>query len=57
MTILIFVLFSGLLTVLVGSRVSQWWQRARRRKHDINRLVEQFQALFRQLDQEKHARP
>jgi hypothetical protein len=57
MTVLIFVILSGFLGVLVGSRVSQWWQHSQRRKRDINRLVEQFQALFRQLDQEKHSRP
>ena len=57
MTILVIVILIGLLGVLVGPRVVQWWQRAQRRRRDIDRLVEQFQALFRQLDQEKHSRP
>ena len=57
MTILIFVILIGLLGVLVGPRVVQWWQRAQRRRRDIDRLVEQFYVLFRQLDQEKHSRP
>jgi xanthosine utilization system XapX-like protein len=57
MTIPIFVILIGLLGILVGPRVSQWWQRSQRRRRDIDQLVEQFQALFRQLDQEKHSRP
>lgn len=57
MTIPIFVILIGLLGVLVGPRVLQWWQRAQRSKRDIDRLIEQFQALFRQLDEEKHSRP
>ena len=60
MTIPIFMsvaILGGLLGVLVGSRVSQWWQRSWRRTHDIDRLVEQFQVLFRQREQEQHPRP
>ena len=56
MTIAIFMILSGLLGVLTGPRVFQGWQRARRRRRDIDRLVEQFQALFRQRDQEKPSR-
>jgi len=55
MTIPICVILGGLLSVLVGLRVFQWWQRAQRSRRDIDRLVEQFQALFRQLDEEKHS--
>ena len=51
MTILIFmsgVILGGLLGVLVGFHVAHRWQYSWRRTHDIDRLVEQFQMLFRQ---------
>jgi hypothetical protein len=60
MTILIFisgVILGGLLGVLVGPRVSQRWQPAWRRMHDIDRLVEQFQELFRQRGQGQYPCP
>ena len=56
MMIPIFVILVGLLSVLVGPRVVRRWQYTQR-KRDIDRLVEQFYVLFRQLDQEKHSRP
>ena len=37
-----------ILGVLVGLRVSQRWQYAWRRMHDIDRLLEQCQEVFRQ---------
>ena len=46
-----------LLGVLLGSRMAQGWQLRMGRKRDIDRLITQFQALFRQIDQEKHQRP
>jgi hypothetical protein len=60
MTILIFisgVILGGLLGVLMGPRVVQRWQPPWRKTHDIDRLVEQFQVLFRQRRQEHHPRP
>jgi preprotein translocase subunit Sec63 len=47
------VILGGLLGILLGPHVSQWWQRSWTSKRDIDRLIEQFQALFRQLDQGK----
>jgi hypothetical protein len=60
MTVLIFisgVILGGLLGVLVGPCVSQWWPYDGRRTHDIDRLIEQFQVLFQQRGQEHHPRP
>jgi hypothetical protein len=60
MMILIFisgVILGGLPGMLMESRVSQRWPYAGRRTNDIDRLVEQIQALFRQRDQEHHPRP
>ena len=60
MTILICmsgVILGGLLGGLGGPRVLQGWQHFWRRTRDIDRLLEQFQALFRQLEQEKPPRP
>lgn len=51
------VILGGLLGVLVGLCVSQRWLHAWRRTRDIDRLVEQFQALFRQRGQEHHPHP
>ena len=39
-----------LLGVLLGSRIAQGWQLRMGRKRDIDRLITQFQALFRQID-------
>jgi hypothetical protein len=47
------VILGVLLGVLLGYGVAQRWQLRARRTHDIDRLIEQFQALFRQMDQEK----
>jgi hypothetical protein len=60
MTILVFmsgVILGGILGVLVGPSVLQRWQPPWRRTHDIKRLVEQFQTLFRQRGQEHQPRP
>src|SRR2546427_336169 len=38
----------GVLLGLLGSRVLQRWQGRQRRQCDIDRLTEQFQALFRE---------
>ena len=43
----------GVLLGLLGSRVLQGWQGRQRRQRDIDRLTEQFQALFRKSDQGK----
>jgi membrane protein YqaA with SNARE-associated domain len=51
------VILGGLLGVLVGHYVLQRWQQAWRRTQDIERLVEQFQTLFRQRSQEHPPRP
>jgi hypothetical protein len=44
-----------------GSAAWLWrgtgWQLHTRRKRDIDRLIAQFHALFRQIDQEKQQRP
>ena len=60
MIILVFIsgaILGGLLGVLVGPRVWHRWQPPWRRTHDIDRLVEQFQTLFRQRGQEHQPRP
>ena len=51
------VILGVLLGVLLGYGVVQEWQLRVRRKRDIDRLIAQFQALFRQIDQEKQQRP
>jgi hypothetical protein len=51
------VILGVLLGVLFGYGVAQEWQLRVRRKRDIDRLIAQFQALFRQINQEKHQRP
>lgn len=60
MMVLIFIsemILGGLLRVLVGPRVSQWWPYAAgRRTHGIDRLVELCQALLPQRGQEYHLR-
>ena len=45
------VIVSILLGLLLGSRVLQGWQGRQRRQRDIDRLTEEFQALFRKIDQ------
>jgi hypothetical protein len=45
------------LGVLLGYSVLQGWRLRVGRKRDIDRLLKQFQALFRQIDQEKHQHP
>ena len=47
----------GVLLGLLGFRVLQGWQGRQRRQRDIDRLAEQFQALFRQTDQGKNQYP
>jgi hypothetical protein len=44
-----------LLGVLLCYRMVQGRQRRAGRKRDIDRLIEQFQELFRQIDQDKKA--
>jgi Flp pilus assembly protein TadB len=51
------VILGVLLGVLLGYGVVQEWQLRVRRKRDIDRLIEQFQALFRQINQENQQRP
>jgi hypothetical protein len=51
------VILGVLLGVLLGYGVVQEWQLRVRRKRDIDRLIAQFQALFRQINQEKQQRP
>ena len=51
------VILGVLLGVLLGYSVARGWQLRARRTRDIDRLVEQFQALFRQIAQEKQQRP
>ena len=47
-------LFLGLLLgSRVLSRILQRWQNRKQQQHDIDRLTEQFQALFRAIDQGK----
>ena len=45
------------LGVLLGYGVAQGWRLHAGRKRDIDRLIAQFQGLFRQIDAEKHQRP
>jgi hypothetical protein len=45
------------LGALLGYGIAWGGQQRARRKRDMDRLIEQFQALFRQLDQEKRQRP
>jgi hypothetical protein len=45
-----------LLGVLLCSRVLQGWQCRARRKRDIDRQIEQCQALFRQIERDKYQR-
>jgi hypothetical protein len=47
------VILGGLLGLL-GYRVLQEWQSRQERQRDIDRLTEQFQALFRESDQGKN---
>ena len=45
------------LGVLLGYSVLQGWRLRVGRKRDIDRLLKQFQELFRQINQEKHQHP
>jgi len=45
------------LGLLLGSRVLRRWQGRQERQRDIDRLTEQFQALFREIDQGKNQDP
>ena len=51
------IILGVLLGVLLGYGVAWWWQLRTRRKRDIDRLIKQFYALFRQIDQERQQRP
>jgi hypothetical protein len=45
------------LGLLLDSRVLRGWQGRQERQRDIDRLTEQFQALFREIDQGKNQGP
>jgi hypothetical protein len=45
------------LGVLLGYRMAQERRLRMGRKGDMDRLIAQFQELFRQIDAEKHQRP
>ena len=45
------------LGVLIGYRMAQGRQLRMGRKCDMDRLIAQFQGLFRQIDREKQQRP
>ena len=47
----------GVFLGLLGSRALQGWQGRQRRQRDIDRLTEQFQALFWESDQGKNPYP
>jgi hypothetical protein len=51
------VILGVLLGLLRRFRILHGWQYRRRRQHDIDQLTEQFQALFREIDQRKNQRP
>ena len=46
-----------LLGGLLGYGAARWRRLRVRRKCDIDRLIAQFHALFRQIEQEKQQRP
>jgi hypothetical protein len=46
-----------LLGLLLCSRMIRWWQSRAVRRRDMDQLIAQFHALFRQIDQEKQQRP
>ena len=46
----------GFLVILLCYRVMQEWQSRALRRRDIDRLIAQFHALFRHIDQEKEQR-
>jgi len=50
-------ILSFLLGMLLCYRVLQGRQHSGERQRDIDRLVEQFQALFQHIDQNKKQRP
>ena len=50
------VILGVLLGVLLCYRIAQGRQRRAGRKRDIDRLIKQFQELFRQIDRDKHHR-
>lgn len=45
------------LGLLLYHRLMRWWQGRAVQRRDMDRLIQQFHALFRQIDQEKHQRP
>jgi membrane protein DedA with SNARE-associated domain len=47
------VLLGVLLGVILGYGIARRWQLRARKKRDMDRLIAQFHALFRQIDQEK----
>jgi hypothetical protein len=51
------VIFGVLLRLLLRYRVLQRWQCRKREQRDIDRLTEQFQELFREINQGKNPRP
>jgi hypothetical protein len=61
MPVPLFIISGVILGVLLGLlrrfRILQGWQCRQRRRHDIDRLTDQFQALFREIDQGKNHRP
>jgi len=61
MSIPLFIISGGILGCLLGLllcyRVMQGWQGREVSQRDMDQLIEQFHALFRQIDQEKHQRP
>ena len=46
----------GFLLTLLGYRAMREWQSRTARRRDIDRLIAQFHALFRQINQEKQQR-
>ena len=51
------VLLGVLLGVILGYCMARWWQLRAQRKCNIDRLIAQFHALFRQIDQKKQQHP
>jgi hypothetical protein len=51
------IILGVLLGVLLGCGVARWWQLRTWRRRDIDRLIEQFYALFRQIARERQQRP
>jgi hypothetical protein len=51
------VLVGVLLVLLLGYRVLRGWPYRKRSQSDIDRLTEQFQALFREIERGKQRYP